>query len=143
MSQYISSPDYIYLISGCILGGLFPDLDIEKSWFSQSLPLLDDLLRLIAKDQKKKKNKAIYNILKHRGYLTHSILTIIISIIIYVNFTNLFTFGIILGVASHLILDKITDIGFVSTGTKSENYAFNIIWVINSFILYNLFMRGG
>jgi len=145
LSHY-SKCDPIYAFSGCILGSILPDLDTEQSWISQSIPYADDIVRMVGSGAKKKKNKKVHNVLKHRGLLTHSILTLIIAGAFLYYFQNYFVAGILAGIGSHLLLDKITNLKIVSTGTKSEETFYNISWIMNFsiiiFVAYSKYKAG-
>jgi membrane-bound metal-dependent hydrolase YbcI (DUF457 family) len=127
----------IYILSGCFAGALLPDMDTEQSWASQSIPWVDDVLRMISKGSKGK-SKKVHNGLKHRGWVTHSIFTVGVSGYLYYKFYNDFTLGITLGIISHLCLDWVTKKGFVSTGTSKEITVYNALWIINCILIWRI-----
>lgn len=129
--------DMIYIISGGIAGSLLPDMDTEQSWAAQSIPWVDDLLRMVSKGSKGK-SKKVHNGLKHRGWLTHSIITVILCIYLYYMFSNDFVLGILLGVISHIGLDWITKKKLVTTGDKKEDYVYNFLWVVNIILIWRM-----
>jgi inner membrane protein len=126
----LSDCDPIHIIAGGILGSVLPDLDTEQSWIAQATPWVDDLLRMTAKGSKGK-SKKVHNTLKHRGLLTHSVFTIIIFCALWYVWQNDFTLGITAGVVSHILLDKVTKTGIVTTGGKREDWVYNLLWVLN------------
>ena len=129
--------DMVHIFSGAILGNVLPDMDTEQSWISQTIPWIDDTIRMISRGAKGK-SKKVHNTLKHRGILTHSIVTIIISCFVLYVFRNVFTLGIVAGIVSHLVLDWVTKIGIVTTGKKSEDVAYNLIWVVDFMLIWRI-----
>lgn len=123
------------LIPGAILGSCIPDIDTQKSWVSQSIPLIDDKLRDIG-------------ILKHRG-ITHGIVRskkgkanyigiLLISFIFYILFSfysNDLMIGIILGYFSHIILDIFAEL--IGITCKVDKKMYNVGWIINTFLIIN------
>lgn len=134
---YFTKVDYIYLFSGAVAGSLLPDMDTEQSWAAQSIPWIDDVLRMVSKGSKGK-SKKVHDTLKHRGLLTHSIFTVILCIYLYYMFSNDFMLGVLVGVISHLCLDWVTKKRIVTTGDKKEGYVYNIIWIINIFLVWRI-----
>ena len=129
IASYFIRPDYIHLFSGAILGSILPDLDTEQSWIAQTIPWVDDTLRWVGQ-KAKGKNKLAYNILKHRGILTHSMITVFIALFFMYVYRNDFAIGIVIGICSHLFLDFLSKNG-LSTGTKKETVFYHVVWVLN------------
>lgn len=120
-------------IPGIILGSVMPDIDTGKSWVSQSIPLIDDKLRK-------------FKILKHRG-VTHGLTGIIASLLIYLAIPNHFSLGFSIGYITHCVTDLILTFLKIDVNTKTNNFLYNIFWVLNTsligVIIYNnLILKG-
>lgn len=108
-------------IPGIILGSAAPDIDTQKSWAAQSLPLVDDVLR-------------DFGFLKHRG-VTHGLTGIAIMIFLLYLIKNDFMFGFGIGYISHCLLDIVSKkIGIIC---KKEKILYNLFWIVNTGIIIN------
>ena len=88
-----TSPSFLLLMAGGILGSLLPDIDHKNSYIGR-------------------KTLGIFSFLKHRG-LTHSLIFAlsILTVMLIFNINNSFTLGLFVGILSHLALDLITHSG--------------------------------
>lgn len=140
---------FIVCFQSANLGALLPDLDTKKSYISKKWPYLA---------------KFISKRCKHRGF-THSLLFVIsldilLRFIVYTGENNIilicFSYGILLGCISHIVLDLFTyegvdlffPLGFnirfsrMKTSSKLEKHVYRVIKFISiNFILYYLYIH--
>lgn len=116
--------DLYKLVSGCIFGATLPDVDTKRSWASQVIPMIDDVLRDVGA-------------LKHRG-ITHKLFPMF-PLIWFSNmyFQNFILFSFSLGYLSHMISDWFTD-KFKLVIKKYDKKIYNILWVLNTLIIFYL-----
>lgn len=138
---------FIVCFQSANLGSLLPDLDTKKSYISKKWPYL---ARFISKR------------CKHRGF-THSLLFLILldiffKFIISIGENNIilicFSYGMLLGCISHIVLDLFTyegvdllfPLGFniklsrIKTNSKFEKHIYRVLKFISiNFILYYLY----
>jgi len=106
--------NYYELVPGAILGSTAPDIDTQKSWASQTIPIVDDYLRK-------------FKILKHRG-ITHGISGITAAAALYMIIQRDFILGFSLGYIMHCLLDIVT---YKRIGVKNDRKVYIIVWLIN------------
>ena len=95
---YGDSVDSELLFMGsCMLGALIPDIDHTGSMLGRKVPLLDDI---------------ISGVFGHRT-ITHSLLFMILAFFMFkwTSWPPDLEFGILIGIASHLLLDALTEQG--------------------------------
>lgn len=101
-SHVIEPVQQTTIMTGAVLGSLFIDIDHRKSWISNKIPILADIMS---------------GVFKHRGIVHTPIFIVIVSVILSVlNWSWLheynylvpyFIKGFIPGMLSHLILDTL------------------------------------
>jgi len=107
-----------FLLTGCILGSLLPDIDNPQSTISYKIPfvravygIFQKLIRLFANVLPKRQKEYVRSSIGHRG-LSHSLfIAIVLPILIWLignviklN-TDIFSLGLMLGLLSHILLD--------------------------------------
>jgi inner membrane protein len=128
---YFSNTNILMLAPFAIIGSVMPDIDTEKSWAAQTVPFVDDFLRFISR-----KTNGFF---KHRNIFTHGPIAIIILLyLIYKYSFNYFLIAFSIGYISHIILDNITK-KRINTGTKNEDFFYNLIWIFNFIILFLIY----
>lgn len=109
---------------GLILGSVAPDIDTKKSWVSQTVPLIDDVLR----DMK---------ILRHRG-ITHGITGIIFAALLYFYFQNNFMLGFAIGYSMHCITDFFLSVINLTIEDKTNIWLFRFFWIVNTLLILSM-----
>lgn len=87
----------LLLMGSCILGSLIPDIDHTGSTISRKVPVLDNI---------------ISGVFGHRT-ITHSLLFMMLALWLFkwASWPPDFETGILMGIASHLLLDALTEQG--------------------------------
>ena len=82
-------------------GALIPDIDADYSKIRHMLPKVAKLYDKLPKNM----------IFKHRGVLTHSVVTLIPLVYLYYLWSNWVTLGLLMGVFSHHLVDGLSPKG--------------------------------
>jgi uncharacterized metal-binding protein len=97
--HYIFTQDIAPLVyTGIVLGTILPDLDAEYSYVKKWFPWLGKLYDLLPKN----------SVFKHRGYLLHSIWTILACLILWYKLPLGLFWGSFLGILGHHVADWTT-----------------------------------
>jgi hypothetical protein len=113
------------VVLGAFIGGIICDIDTKESLVAQLVPGVDNLWHVVREFAKKYKFNFIHDLLKHRGILTHSFVTVLISTAAYFVFKNDFTLALLIGISSHHFLDLISK-GNLHYFAPLSNMAINV-----------------
>jgi len=109
------------LIAGCMIGSLVPDIDSPESIINSKFPPIGFIWRKMNK-YSFYLGKHAHNGLKHRGFILHSVWTVVAFLILSIITQSGLCLSLAIGVLSHHALDMITPAGLRCLYPKNINF---------------------